>query len=134
MDKDKIRFLGKTITIAHEFGGSTDGDGAQPFVDALYEEYTAAGKPDVTDWLQSRLATAFEAIGEPPRWIEQEPSWPYYGGRPMVFISQADLVENDVTARSLGYDQTVYLFGARSEVSVGGFELVYQTVTQIAGL
>lgn len=43
-------------------------------------------------------------------------------------------VENDVTARSLGYDQTVYLFGARSEVSVGGFELVYQTVTQIAGL
>lgn len=61
MDKDKIRFLGNTITIAHEFGGSTDGDGAQPFVDALYEDYTASGKPDMTDWLRSRLATALRS-------------------------------------------------------------------------
>ena len=52
----------------------------------------------------------------------------------MVFVSQSELVENEITTRSLGYDQTVYLFGARRDVPGGGFEIIYKTVTQIGGL
>lgn len=132
-DRDKIRFHGKVMSIAFELGGSASGDAAMPFVDALYAAYQKDGSPKgVEGWLRTQLAQAFKFVSRPPLWIEKEPTWPFLNGVPMVFIQQVDLIRNVVTETSLGYDQTVYFFGAR-QVVPDGFELVYKTVTQIRG-
>jgi hypothetical protein len=132
-DRDKIRFHSKVMAIAREVGGSVNGEDARPFVDALYEAYQKDGTPKAVEvWLRHKLAQAFKSVGQPPRWIESESGWAFNNGAPMVFIHQVDLVRNEVTETSLGYDQTVYFFGARQPVP-DGFELVYKTVTQVRG-
>lgn len=133
LDKDAVRFLGRAIRIAMEFGGSVDDKGAGDYSNRLYAEFTDSGNSSVDAWLRDRLSSEFRYILSPPVWVESEPSWAYHNGKPMVFISQVDLPENEVTASRLGYDQTVYLFGCRLPQN-GEFELHYETRTQIRGV
>ncbi|WP_309381277.1 hypothetical protein [Cerasicoccus frondis] len=133
INRELIRFHGKVITLAEKFGGSASSDDAQPFVAKIYDEFLKEGSPKgVEAWLTKRLSAAFKYVDEPPHWVEQEPSWPFFDGDPMVFISQKSLAENEVTSEYLGINQTVYLFGSRKKCG-DGFELEYKVVTQIEG-
>lgn len=125
LDQQRIRFLGKAISAAQALGGSVEGDEAEPFVRALYEEWLGAGVAldQAPAWLAARLANEFRYAAEPPRWVEEEPSWPFFEGMPMVFISQA-------SAGALSPGTVTYLFGARSPYKTG-FKVTYRVVTQI---
>jgi hypothetical protein len=124
LDPRRLRFNGKAFVAAHRFAASLEGADAAPFLDALYSEWTATGQDisEVGSWLSVRLKGEFKAVGPLPEWVEEEPSWPYLDGKPMVFISQASTGE--ISPR-----ETAYLFGARRPRGTG-FEIEYRVVSQ----
>jgi hypothetical protein len=42
------------------------------------------------NWLEEQLTLFFRFMVKPPNWI-QDPEWPLFQGRPMIFIGQIDL-------------------------------------------
>jgi hypothetical protein len=135
VDKDLIRFYGKVITVAErQFRASCSGKEAESFIQMLYTDFKHAGMPkDVEQWLDVRLQKEFLCVAEPPRWVEDEPAWPFYQGKPMVFVSQMTLHKNSVTEQHLTWDAELYLFGARVNLD-RGYRVEYYVVTQIAGI
>src|SRR5262249_28849704 len=58
---------------------------------ALWKEYQAQGKPkNPRPWLREELKKHFVYVTKPPAWIERStiPKWPFFAGKPMVFIEQ----------------------------------------------
>ncbi len=60
-----------------------------------------------------------------PKWKPSEAYWPTCDGKPMTFVTQWILPDNDVTRRHLTFDEYNYLFVARS-----GNGLVFKVTTQ----
>lgn len=132
LDKDLMRFHAKANTVALSLGGRIDSsDDGESFVSELYAEYKAGDLADPVAWLKGRLRSSFQSVGQSPKWIEREPSWPFFAGKPMVFISQTSLPDCVVCRDFLTTGETVYLFGARRPVDAG-YEMVYTTVSQHA--
>lgn len=133
LDKDRIRFKGKAISAAIKCGGSLDSEGASELFESLYSEWKASGVTLAASeaWLSERLRGVFKSLREPPVWIEDEPSWPFLDGKPMVFLNQCSIPENDLTSSELSPGETVYLFGGRKTES-GKTRMVYATVSQYA--
>jgi hypothetical protein len=125
LDQQRIRFLGKAIVAAQALGGSVEGDEAEAYVGALYQEWLGTGLAldQAASWLADRMANEFRHTSQPPRWVEEEPSWAFFEGKPMVFISQA-------SAGALSPGTVTYLFGARTPYK-SGFKVTYRVVTQI---
>jgi hypothetical protein len=125
LDPQRIRFLGKAIGAAHRLGGSVEGDAAEAYVSALYQEWLGTGLAldQAPSWLAARMVNDFGHTSEPPTWVEEEPSWPFFEGKPMVFVSQA-------SAGALAPGTVAYLFGARTPYK-SGFKVIYHVVTQI---
>lgn len=134
-DKAAMRFQAKVMSIAIEhFDASCEGPEAEPFLDKIYENYVKAGSPDnMVGWIKEQLKDEFLSVGEPPRWVEDEPAWPFLEGRPMVFVSQTQLERNDVTENHLTHGQVVYVFGARVHLD-RGYRVEYRIVTQRPGI
>src|SRR5688500_14784924 len=105
LDPQRVRFKGKAISAAIEVGGSLDHPDAAPFFDALYSEWLASGRslPEAEAWLRERFVEAFPSIAAVPVWVEDEPTWPFYDGKPMTF-----LVQTPTGVLSPG--ETVYVF------------------------
>lgn len=133
LDKDRIRFKGKAISAAIASGGSLESDAASPFFESLYTDWKASGVSlgASESWLKERLAGVFKSLEHPPVWIEDEPSWPFLDGRPMVFLCQCSMPENGLSSSELSPGETVYLFGARKAEN-GKTRMVYVTVSQYA--
>ena len=137
-DKEAMLFKAKILSVAEKkfFASCQDNpNGAGQFRDKLYQEYVSAGKPCTpVVWLEERLKSEFLYVTEPPKWVEEEPTWPFYKGRPMVFISQTNLPENEVTRESLTWDTVLYFFGIRDYDENGKITgAVYRTVMQHPG-
>ena len=117
-----------------QFNASCNGKEAEPFIQMLYTDFKRAGMPkNVEQWLDLRLQTEFLCVAEPPRWVEDEPAWPFYQGMPMIFVNQMTLPKNSVTEQYLTWDAEIYLFGARVDLD-RGYRVEYTVVTQIAGI
>lgn len=130
LDRDLLVFHGKVMTVARdEFGASC----SEKLVDQLYAQYLAAGKPEVRQWLIAELAKWFLCVGDRPSWVEEEPAWPSIEGKPMVFIGQIGLPENEVTRKHLTWATVVYVFGARVPYR-DGYKTEYRTVEQSCAL
>jgi hypothetical protein len=110
-----LDFCAAMMDVAEErFNASCEGEEAESFQERIFKEYVAARKPkDVKEWLEERLASEFLSVTVPPVWVEDEPSWPFANGRPMVFIAQLSMEKNPVTEQHLAWGEEVYLFGAR---------------------
>lgn len=132
MDKDFVVFYSEVIDVAEtQFQASCSGKEGQAFAQALYQEYLDAGAPKpVTSWLRQRLQGEFVSIFNPPKWVEKEPAWPFLNAKPMVFISQTSLPQNEITERNLTWDTELYVFGARVPAS-RGYSVEYKIVEQI---
>jgi hypothetical protein len=130
LDKDAIRFHAAMMRVAlDQYGASVEG-GGETYRDVVYAAYKAAGAPkDQAAWLKEYFAKEFQSVGDRPRWVEEEPAWPFRDGRPMVFISQTTLPDNEVTRTALVSSDTLYVFGARVPAH-GGFELAFEVVHQ----
>ena len=135
LDKTAMRFQARVMTLAQErFGASCEGRDAEPFLEQVYRDYVAAGSPErLEEWIERRLQGVFLSIGDPPRWVEDEPAWPFFEGRPMVFVSQTSLKKNIITEKDLTWDEEVYLFGIRIPLSKG-YRVEYRVVTQHPGI
>ena len=133
LDKDRIRFKGKAISAAIASGGSLDNESAAPFFEPLYMEWKASGVSLAASesWLKERFVGVFKSLESPPVWIEDEPSWPFLDGRPMVFLSQCSIPESELSSSELSSGETVYLFGGR-KTEGGKTRMVYVTVSQCA--
>jgi hypothetical protein len=75
----------------------------------------------------------FISLVSPPVWVEEEPTWPFLDGKPMVFLSQTKIDRTPVSDQLLSPGSTVYLFGAR-QVDGKGFRMIYKTVSQFDAL
>lgn len=129
IDRDRILFHSRMMEVAEEFHASVE-DGGESYRDEIYSEYLNAGAPkDVAGWLRDRLSKEFVWVETPPAWIEEEPTWPFYAGRPMVFIAQFTLPDTPVARDRVSSGQTLYLFAIRVP-SEGGFQLKYEVVMQ----
>ncbi len=132
IDKAFILFYSSVMEVAEkEFSASCEAEeGSEEFAKKLHQEYLTAGSPeDLKAWIKERLRGVYSCVTTPPRWIEEEPHWPFHDGQPMVFITQASLTQNEVTENRLTWDTEVYLFGAR--VPLGkGYRVVYRVVEQ----
>ena len=133
LDRDRIRFKGKVVSAAMRQGGSLERQESAPFFEMLYSEWVEKGLTldGANVWLDNRLRGAFESIAQPPVWIEDEPSWPYLSGKPMIFLTQCTIAESELSVRALAAGETVYLFGGR-ETAGGKTRMVYRTVSQFA--
>ena len=133
LDKEYIRFMGKAFSAAMRYGGSLEGDGADSFVQDLYSEWKSTSQSLATaeSWLNKRLDGVFKSLNEKPEWVEEEPLWPFLDGKPMVFLSQCSMPENELSYKELSPGETVYLFGGR-QVKEGKTRMVYVTVSQYA--
>lgn len=131
-NKDALRFRAKILRIAQEHcNASAEGPDAEPFLDQLYREFAAeALKPDEAEvWIRRRLENQFLSVGDAPEWVEEEPAWPFFDGKPMVFIAQHPLPRNEVTEQNLTWNEVVYIFGARVNLP-RGYRIEYRIVSQ----
>jgi len=129
-DTEFIRFKGKLIVAAMKHNGSIEREAAD-FVQQIYSEWRASGNElgECERWLENRLKNVFLSLGDQPKWVEEEPNWPFYLGKPMIFISQVTMDMSNLSKEHLSPGETVYLFAAR-EPYMKGFNMVYRTVSQ----
>ena len=136
MDIKKIEFISMAGEVARGLNASIDAEGGGEFVEKIYLDFLEVENEFISgpeEWLKERMRSAFVFVTEPPVWIEEEPSWAYHEGRPMVFISQTPLKRSRITEEFLTYDEVIYLFGLRKPTSGNGFEMKYVTITQQLG-
>ena len=131
IDREKIRFKGKVISAALLLNASANDSEARSFVEQLYEEWRAARVPleECSNWLMAKLARAFVSYRDKPEWVENEPSWPFFDGKPMIFLSQTRMDNDSISRDALSPGETVYVFAAR-QIASGGFRMVYRVVSQ----
>lgn len=131
VNADLIRFEGKAISAAMKLGGSLEDKEAAPFLAQLFAEWKKLEIPlaSTEAWFMKRLGGVFKFVEAPPRWIEEEPIWPFIDGRPMVFLSQCSLPKEGALSSELSAGETVYLFAGRRTVS-GKTRMEYKTVSQ----
>ena len=98
-----------------ELKASFSGDEGTALMNTLYAEYKADGSPkQKRKWLRERLPTLFPCVGARPVWRQKYgvPSWPFYNGKPMLFVQQFDVPINDISVHYKVATQTVYVFSA----------------------
>lgn len=136
-DLEKLRFGADATTIAEdEFAASFNEDDDNELIELLYKEYQQAGSPmKRKEWLRDRLAELFACVDQRPDWIERSsvPTWPFLGGRPMVFIRQFEVPRTEVSETQIVPLAMLYVFGVRSEQGEG-WRTEYRVVEQLSDL
>jgi hypothetical protein len=101
----------------------------------MWKAYVKAGKPkNVKQWLRDQLAPYFKSVGEPPKWIDNEPQWPYIGGKPMTFIAQVQVPEHTLADGTKTSASVVYLFSysKRLKELPGAHQIKYHVIEDVA--
>ena len=130
-DLVKLKFAGRVYEIAEkDFGGSFSEDQDRFLIEAICQDYAADGSPkDATKWIKSRLASVFLSVSQRPQWVESHSMWPFWEGKPMVFIAQFEVENNAVADKHLSPGAVLYVFGIRTQTARGS-ELRYRVVSQ----
>lgn len=132
-DPKMIDFGGDAIVIAErELDASFNDDGGDRLHESLWAEYQQAGCPkNQKTWLRERLTQLFACVDQRPKWIESQstPIWPFWNGRPMIFIHQFEVPQTDLTETLLSPSVMLYVFGTR-EVNEYGWEMKYRVIQQ----
>src|SRR5262245_47789805 len=140
LDIETLKFYGMiATTLESEFGASIYDDADDAFQTRLHQEYLAQGKPkNPRSWIKNELNKHFLCVGKPPVWIERmtKSRWPFFSGKPMVFIDQIAVPENESAESKVSAGSVLYVFGARKPVDdvPGGWQMVYSVVEQVPGL
>lgn len=139
-DIEELKFYGLIGTIAEEeFSASITDDIDQHFVKMLYQQHNDVGKPkNKREWIRKELKKHFVCLTTLPAWIERLtiPSWPFFEGRPMVFIGQLNVPHNEVSEVTFSPGAVLYIFGSKKPVSdvPGGWEMEYRVIEQVPDL
>lgn len=137
-DVEELKFIGMIHTVAEDdFDASVTEDEGEAFVKNLYREYLAVGKPaNPRQWIRQRLQASFLFVAQKPTWVGSGRPWPFFEGRPMVFIGQQEVPETAVSKAHASPGTTLYLFGAKKTLPdiPHGWEMVYRVVEQEPGL
>jgi hypothetical protein len=116
------------------YAGSFGGTEGSAFVDELYRECQSQGgssvSRDTRAWLRTRLEPAFPCVAARPKWLD-EPEWPYFRGKPMVFVGQLTIPSSELSRELASPGDEVYVFTARDyEPGTRNWEVTYVTVSQ----
>jgi hypothetical protein len=134
LDLERLKFGGKVVTVAEdELSASVTDDTNDEFTTSLWNEYVKQGKPqNVRAWIRTELRKHFLFVTKPPVWIERMtiPKWPFYAGKPMIFIGQFSVPETEVSKAKVSAGTMLYVFGSRKPLGDGGWEMVYTVVEQ----
>jgi len=133
MTFEQYKFWGRAQSLAEdELRASLTDDKEGLIVKELWEAYLADGKPkNVNKWLIPRLKALFQYVSRPPEWVEDAPTWPFFNGRPMIFIDQIGPTDGRVTEELLSADNVIYVFGVREKVDEkGGWRMIYKVIYQ----
>ncbi|MCE9532216.1 MAG: hypothetical protein K8T89_14020 [Planctomycetes bacterium] len=139
-DVEELKFCGMIASVAEkEVSASINDDEDRTFRLSIYQQYLAAGNPkNKREWIKQEFKKHFLFVTRPPVWIERTtvPRWPFFQGKPMVFIEQLTVPENDVSRLTVSPDVVLYVFGSRKPVSdvPGGWESVYRVIEQVRDL
>ena len=139
-DIEELKFCGMIATVAEEeMSASINDDEDRKFRLSFYLLYLADGKPkNKRDWIREELQKHFLFAKNLPIWIERTtvPRWPFFQGKPMVFIEQFTVPTNEITKTVLAPSAVLYVFGSKKPVDdvPGGWEMVYRVVKQAQNL
>lgn len=104
---------------------ASDSIEAREFYGNLLKEY--GGEYDVKQlqtWLEEHLPRYYIALKKRPHWI-QSPDWPFYEGKPMIFVGQIDLkVTSDHITEKYFHDNTSFY------VFMGANTAYYKVIVQ----
>ena len=70
----------------------------------------------------------FRYIWRKPRWKPSEASWPCTNSKPMLFVGQVLVRENDVTRQYFTWDTVIFLFVDEIDVGVMRFSIFTQDI------
>lgn len=131
MDWDEAQFVGTASKLAEEeFSASFAEDMEYSLPASLYGEYRRAGRGMPPErWLRQRLREVFVCANQPPKWVEGTPIWPFFEGRPMVFIDQLVVPHSDAASGCLAPGVHLYVFGLRQK-SPDGWRMQYRVIEQ----
>jgi hypothetical protein len=137
-DIEELRFIGMIHSVSEdEFAASVNEDEGQVFVKAIYTEFVKEGKPkNSRKWVRENLKKCFLYVSKPPSWVGSSPNWPFFEGKPMVFIEQLAVPETQVSMNHASPGSVLYVFGAKKLLPEipNGWEMVYKVVQQHSGL
>ncbi len=133
LDKEAMRFQARVMKLAQEIGASCEGQAAEPWLDGIYARFKTDAPSDRDAWIREELKAAFLSVADPPNWVESEPSWPFWEGRPMVFVTQYALPDSAVARDSVTTHEVIYIFGVRLPAE-RGYRVEYRIVTQHPGI
>lgn len=130
-DPKKLLFFSKIYSIGEdEFAAGFPGTEGELLMEKMYGEFLDQGSPrDVKSWLRVRLAKDFLYLENLPKWIEDTCAWPFFEGRPMVFIHQFSVSETPFSEKEIAPGVELYIFGIRKTVA-NGWQMHYLTVEQ----
>jgi|SRR5262249_16376374 len=134
-DLSEHKFAGTVYQIAEkEFAASFDEDKERMLVKQIYDDYKNSGSPrDTKNWIRSRLQSLFLCVEEKPSWVERRPEWPFMNGKPMIFIQQIAVKENEVSGIGLAVGAILYVFGCRTTMEYG-WKTEYRVIEQLEEL
>ena len=105
------------------------------FIARLLEEYRVAGKLEKRDdWIIRKLESLFISVAGAPDWVQDIPCWPWMSGKPMIFLGQLVMPQNEETKTHSLDDLVLYVFGAKIPTPSGGWQMKYQVIEQRGSL
>lgn len=141
-DKAYIIFSSLVMAVASKkFRADTSHEEAEGFVRALFEDYMAqelempavdwvvSAPKKVVAWITKSLMNSFKCYGAMPTWVG-EPCWRYIDGRPMDFVHQFQVDDEEDDTYS---GVVTYVFFGRKESGDGQWELVVKLIQQDKG-
>jgi hypothetical protein len=104
---------------------------AKKWMSNVYQDYVAAGSPGpAKKWIRHALAKLVLSADGMPVWIESiKPRWPWYDGRPMIYLGQAKVPDTQVSKEHASPGVSLFVFGLRVAVE-GGWSMKYTVVEQ----
>jgi hypothetical protein len=79
---------------------------AEDFFRDLVSRYNGPGEM-LSTWLEEQAIKYYRSLVKPPEWL-QDPEWPVFQGKPMLFVGQVDLPEGSTPL--LNHSASFFIF------------------------
>lgn len=126
---DFMKFWVEASKVAKKHHASIEGGDAEVFIKELYALFSKQQEvKDKKKWLSEILNHMFPYMEHPPKW-KGEPDWPFFDGKPMIFLHQFTI---PLSAQHINFPltDTVYVFALKNQHELGegsAYKLIIQT-------
>ncbi|APW14991.1 hypothetical protein AT000_00580 [Salmonella enterica] len=120
-------FWAEVSKVAAKYKASADGKQGELFARELYSDYLNVQPKNKKAWLDEMIKFSFVSMKDSPKWVG-EYDWPYFNGRPMVFLEQFKI---PLSAQHIDFPRTDthYIFASKKDLG-DGFSCIYKIIIQ----